>query len=58
MKPDVLKQIVEIEKKRDEMIKAEIEKQKVNGPIMLQQPGQPPVQLNNAEVVSDYREAN
>ena len=52
MKPDVLKQIVEIEKKRDEMIKAEIEKQKANGPIMLQQPGQPPVQLNNAEVVS------
>mgnify|MGYP001237003534 CR=1 FL=1 len=52
MKPDVLKQIVEIEKKRDEMIREEMEKQKANGPIMLQQPGQPPIQLNNAEVVS------
>ena len=52
MKPDVLKQIVEIEKKRDQMIREEMEKQKANGPIMLQQPGQQPIQLNNAEVVS------
>ena len=51
MKPDVLKQIKEIEEKRDQMIKEEMEKQQSNGPIMLQQPGQPPIALTNKQVV-------
>jgi|UniRef100_A0A6C0ILZ6 glycosyltransferase involved in cell wall biosynthesis len=50
-KPDVLEQIKEIERKRDEMIKQEMDKQKSNGPIMIQQPGQPPTQLSNQQVV-------
>ena len=52
MKPDVLKQIKEIEEQRDKMIKEEMEKQKANGQIMLQQPGKPPIALSNQEVVS------
>ena len=51
-KPDVLEQIKEIESKRDELIKAEMEKMKENGPIMLQQPGQEPKALSNQEVVN------
>ena len=51
-KPDVLEQIKEIESKRDELIKAEMEKMKGNGPIMLQQPGQEPKALSNQEVVN------
>ena len=51
MKPDVLKQIKEIESKRDQMIKDMTEKQN-NGPIILNTPGQPPKQLNNREVVA------
>ena len=51
-KPDVLEQIKEIESKRDELIKAEMEKLKGNGPIMLQQPGQEPKALSNQEVVN------
>ena len=51
-KPDVLEQIKEIEAKRDEMIKTEMEKMKGNGPIMLQQPGQEPKALSNQEVVN------
>jgi len=51
MKPDVLKQIKEIEEKRDQMIKEEMAKQQSNGPIMLQQPGQPPIALTNQQVV-------
>ena len=51
MKPDVLKQIKEIESKRDQMIKDMTEKQN-NGPIVLNTPGQPPKQLNNREVVA------
>ena len=51
-KPDVLEQIKDIEAKRDELIKAEMEKMKGNGPIMLQQPGQEPKALSNQEVVS------
>lgn len=50
MKPDVLKQMKEIEDKRDQMIKDMQEKQK-NGPIMMNEPGKPPRQLNNQEVV-------
>jgi len=52
MKPDVLKQIKEIEAKRAQMIKDYEEKQKSqNGPIMLTREGQPPVQLTNQQVV-------
>ena len=50
MKPDVLKQMKEIEDRRDQMIKDMQEKQK-NGPIMMNEPGKPPRQLNNQEVV-------
>jgi len=50
MKPDVLKQIKEIEAKRDEMKKAMLEKQQENGPIILNRPeGQ--MQLSNKQVV-------
>ena len=51
MKPDVLKQIKEIEKDREETMKKEIEKRKQNGPIMLQQNGKPPVPLTSEQVV-------
>ena len=52
MKPDVLKQIKEIEAKRAQMIKDYEEKhQSQNGPIMLTREGQPPVQLTNQQVV-------
>ena len=50
MKPDVLKQIKEIESKRDAMKQEMLEKQKENGPIILNRPeGQ--VQLSNKQVV-------
>jgi glycosyltransferase involved in cell wall biosynthesis len=48
MKPDVLKQIAEIEKERDKMIQEEMAK---NGQIMLNQPGKPPVPLSIEQVV-------
>ena len=51
MKPDVLKQIEMIKKNREEMIKAETERQQ-NGPIVLQQEGKPPLELNNMQVVN------
>jgi hypothetical protein len=51
MKPDVLKQIEIIKKNREEMIKAETERQQ-NGPIVLQQEGKPPLELNNVQVVN------
>jgi glycosyltransferase involved in cell wall biosynthesis len=61
MKPDVLKQIEQIKKEREEMIKRETEKLQ-NGPIMLQQgDGQPPLQLTNSQVVGiiqQLQEAN
>ena len=50
MKPDVLKQIKEIEAKREAMKQEMLEKQKENGPIILNRPeGQ--VQLSNKQVV-------
>ena len=52
MKPDVLAQIKKIEDERAETLKKEIEKRKQNGPIMLQQEGQPPRPLNSQEVVN------
>ena len=51
MKPDVLKQIKEIEEKRDQMIKEEVDKQHSAAQIMLQQPGKPPIALNNQQIV-------
>ncbi len=50
MKPDVLEQIKIIEDNREKMIKEMREKQQ-NGPIMLNEEGKPPRQLNNSEVV-------
>jgi hypothetical protein len=51
MKPDVLKQIKEIEAEREVMIQEEMKKMN-NQPITLQRPGQEPVQLSNVEIVS------
>jgi ribosomal protein L19 len=51
MKPDVLIQIKEIEAKREQMMKDEMAKMQSGGQIMLQQPGQPPMALNNQQVV-------
>ena len=56
MKPDVLKQIKEIEAEREKMIKEEMEKMQNNSPIMLQRPGQEPVQLTNQEIVNMIQE--
>lgn len=50
MKPDVLKQMKEIEAKREAMKQEMIEKQKENGPIILNRP-EGPVQLSNKQVV-------
>lgn len=50
MKPDVLKQIKEIEAKRDAMKQEMLEKQKENGPIILNRP-EGRVQLSNKQVV-------
>jgi hypothetical protein len=54
MKPDVLKQIKEIEAEREKMVQEEMEKmkQKSNSPIMLNRPGEEPVQLSNQDVVN------
>jgi glycosyltransferase involved in cell wall biosynthesis len=56
MKPDVLKQIKEIEAEREQMLKDEMEKLKNNAPIMLQRPGQEPIQLSNQQVVNMIQE--
>ena len=48
MKPDVLKQIKEIDEERSKMM----EQHNPNGPIMLQQPGKEPVALSSQEVVN------
>ena len=47
MKPDVLKQIAQIEKDRDKMVQEEMAK---NGQIMLNQPGKPPVPMSMTQV--------
>jgi hypothetical protein len=47
MKPDVLKQIAQIEADREKMIKEEMAK---NGQIMLNQPGKPPVALTMPQI--------
>jgi len=48
MKPDVLKQIKEIDEERAKMM----EQQNAYGPIMLQQPGKEPVALSSQEVIN------
>jgi hypothetical protein len=48
MKPDVLKQIKEIDAERAKMM----QQQNANGPIMLQQPGKEPVALSSQDVVN------
>ena len=47
MKPDVLKQIAEIEKEREKMMQEEMAKQ---GQIMMNQPGKPPVAMSIQQV--------
>ena len=47
MKPDVLKQIAQIEKDRDKMMQEEMAK---NGQIMLNQPGKPPVPMTMPQI--------
>jgi glycosyltransferase involved in cell wall biosynthesis len=47
MKPDVLKQIAEIERDRNKMMQEEIAK---NGQIMLNQPGKPPVPMTMPQI--------
>lgn len=47
MKPDVLKQIAEIERDREKMMQEEMAK---NGQIMLNQPGKPPVPMSMQQV--------
>ena len=48
MKPDVLKQIAEIEKEREKMAQDEMAK---NGQIMLNQPGQQPIALTTPQII-------
>jgi hypothetical protein len=48
MKPDVLKQIAEIEKEREKMAQDEMAK---NGQIMINRPGQPPTPLSPQQIV-------
>jgi len=48
MKPDVLKQIGQIEKERAQMIEQE---QAKTGQIVMNQPGQPPITLNTTQIV-------
>jgi glycosyltransferase involved in cell wall biosynthesis len=52
MKPDVLAQIKVIEAERDAMIKKIQQEQSANGPIILQRPGQEPVQLTSQDAVN------
>jgi len=47
MKPDVLKQIAQIEKDREKMMQEEMAK---NGQIMLNQPGKPPVPMTMQQI--------
>lgn len=47
MKPDVLKQIAQIEKEREKMIQEEMAK---SGQIMLNQPGKPPVPMTMQQI--------
>ena len=50
MKPDVLKQMKEIEERREKMIN-ELQEQENRKPVVVQEPGKPPRQLTTPEVV-------
>lgn len=50
MKPDVLKQMKEIEERREKMIK-ELQEQENRKPVVVQEPGKPPRQLTTPQVV-------
>ena len=52
MKPDVLKQMKEIEQERAEMARQMQSQQSSAGPIMLQREGSDPIQLSNQDVVN------
>jgi glycosyltransferase involved in cell wall biosynthesis len=52
MKPDVLAQIKKIEAEREETIKKLQEQHARNGPIILQKPGEPPVELTTQDAVN------
>jgi len=56
MKPDVLEQIKKIEAERAEMVRKATEEQSRNGPIILQKPGEQPVELSSADVVNIIKE--
>jgi hypothetical protein len=51
MKPDALKQIKEIEEKREKMIEEAMAAQRATGPIFINRPGQEPLQLTSEQVV-------
>ena len=52
MKPDVLVKMKELAKKREQMIEDAIQKQKDNGPILLQQgEGKDPIHITNKQAV-------
>ena len=52
MKPDVLKQMAEIEAKREQMIREY--QQQMYAPIMLSQEGKPPIQLTSPQIVQIF----
>ena len=52
MKPDVLKQIKEIEKEHKKMVDAQMKSQQSQGQILLERPGESPIALTTQEVVT------
>ena len=54
MKPDVIKQIKEIEKKRNSMIN----KENNNPSIVVQQQGKEPISLNQEQIIQHLNQQN
>jgi glycosyltransferase involved in cell wall biosynthesis len=52
MKPDVLIQMKQIEEERQKFMKEQMEKQQNASPIILQRPGEEPIQLSNNDIVN------
>lgn len=52
MKPDVLKQIKEIEKEHKKIMEAQMKAQQTQGQILLERPGEPPITLSTQDVVN------
>ena len=52
MKPDVLKQIKEIEKEHKRMVEEQMKSQQGQGQILLERPGEPPIALSTQDVVN------